>query len=558
MTSLLAQILKAFSKRERLFFGGAIVIFMVSGILLALILIGQITIITPSDGGTYIEGVIGQPSFINPLLAKSNTPDGDMVSLIFASAYDLSGSIKHDPSFKVWDMRIKDGAVWQDGTPITSDDIIFTIQTIQNPNTLSPLFSDWQNVVPQRISEREIQFELATPYSLFESVLKDLRPVPKKLFADLSQAPLNLRLSPYMLEPIGSGPFMYDFLEKRGNGFISSYSLKANNDYGAIGNVPHIKTFVVKFFENSDSLMQAYNLGLVDGFGTYDKTILNDIKLNSTTLSVPTSKYYAIFFNQNANPALASVNIRQALNEAINKEEIVKTVFGGNASIEHGPIPSSLPSYNPAVESLDSYDPQSARDLISKDGWQFNQDTNFWEKKDKNNTTQLSITIKTPDLYPQNIIAKMIQNYWNSIGVNSSVVTIDPQQINDSVIRTRDYEALLYGNIISQVPDLYSLWHSSQKFYPGYNLALYDNPAADQLIESARQLDPDGSQRQSKLDQLQEMIVQDAPAAFLVSPYYLYVHKRSLSGINIENISVPETRFANVTDWYVETKRIFK
>ncbi len=558
MISLLVQILKAFSKRERLFFAGSIVIFIVSGVLLGLILVGQITIIMPADGGSYTEGVIGQPSFVNPLLAKNNTPDSDLVSLIFASAYDLSESIKHDSNFKVWDMRLKDGAVWHDGTPITSDDVIFTIQTIQNPSTLSPSFSDWQNVVPHRISEREIQFELATPYSLFENVLKDLRPVPKKLFADLSQAPLNLRLSPYMLEPIGSGPFMYDFLEKRRDGFISSYSLKANDNYSAIGNVPHIKSFVVKFFENSDSLMQAYNLGLVDGFGTYDRRILDNIKLNSTTLSVPTSKYYAIFFNQNANPALASENIRQALNEAINKDEIVKTVFGGNASIEHGPIPSSLSSYNPAIEPLDSYDPQSARDLISKHGWQFNQDTKFWEKKDKNNTTQLSITIKTPDLYPQNIVAKMIQNYWNSIGVNSSVAIVDPQQIDDQVIHTRDYEALLYGNIISQVPDLYSLWHSSQKFYPGYNLALYDSSAADQLIESARQLDPYGSQHQSKLDQLQKTIVQDTPAAFLVSPYYLYTHKRSLSGINIGNMSLPDTRFTDVTDWYVKTKRIFK
>jgi peptide/nickel transport system substrate-binding protein len=558
MTSLLVQILKAFSKRERLFFIGAAVISIVSGILLALIIIDQVTIVTPADGGSYTEGVIGQPSFVNPLLAKNNTPDGDLVSLIFASAYDLSESVKHDSSFKVWDMRLKDGAVWHDGTPITSDDVIFTIQTIQNPSTLSPSFSDWQNVVPHRISEREIQFELATPYSLFGNVLKDLRPVPKKLFADLSQAPLNLRLSHYMLEPIGSGPFMYNFFEKRGDGFISSYSLKANDNYATIGNVPHIKTFVVKFFENSDSLMRAYNLGLVDGFGTYDKRVLDDIKLNSTTLSLPTSKYYAIFFNQNANSALTSSNIRQALNEAINKAEIVKTVFGGDASIEHGPIPPSVESYNPSIESLDTYDPQSARDLISRDGWQFNQNTNFWEKKGKNNTTQLSITIKTPDLYPQNIIAKMIQGYWNSIGVNSSVVTIDPQQIDDGVIRTRDYEALLYGNIISQVPDLYSLWHSSQKFYPGYNLSLYDSPAADQLIESARQLDPDGSQRQSIMDQIQKTIVQDAPAAFLVSPNYLYTHKRNLSGISIGNISLPESRFANVTNWYVETKRIFK
>ena len=558
MTLLLVNIFKAFTKRERLFLGSAAIVCAVSGILVGLIVANQITIVVPDDGGTYTEGVVGQPSFVNPLLAKSNTPDADLTALIFASAYDMAESIKHDKDFKTWDLRIKDGAVWHDGTPITSDDIIFTIQTIQNPSTLSPSFSDWQNIIPHRVSEREIRFELATPYSLFENVLKDLRPVPKKLFADLSQAPLNLRLSPYMLEPIGSGPFMYDYLEKRRDGFISSYSLKANENYAVIGNVPHIKNFVVNFFENNDELIRAYNLGLVDGFGTYDKRILDEIKLNSTTLSLPTSKYYAIFFNQNANTYLASANIRQALNSAIDKGAIIRSIFGGDASIEHGPVPSSLSSYDPSVESGDVYDPQSARDLISHDGWQLNTVTNIWEKTDKGGVAQLSVTIKTPDLYPQNLIADMVQSYWKAVGVDATVVKVDPQEIDDQVIRTRDYEALLYGNIVSPVPDLYSFWNSSQKFYPGYNLALYDNSTVDNLIDSARQLDPESNQRQSKLDQIQETISQNFPAAFLVSPHYLYTHKRNLTGVNLDNISLPESRFSNVTEWFVKTKRIFK
>ena len=556
MTSLFAQIVKAFSKKERLIALGATVVFLVSGLLLAMTIISQKTTLVPDEGGTYTEGIVGQPSFVNPLLAKSGTPDADLIELTFASAKDMAESIKHSDDFKTWNLRIKAGAVWNDGTPITSDDIIFTIQTIQNPDTLSPLFPDWQNITVSRVSEREAQFDLAGGYSMFENILADLRPVPKKLFADLS--PAHLKLSPYMLEPIGSGPFMYDSLEKRRDGFIASYNLKSNEAYAAISQPPHIKNLTIDFYENSDNLIKAYNLGVIDGFGTYDKTILSQIKLNSTIMSLPSTKYYSISFNQSANPSLASTNIRQALTMAIDRNGIVQNIFGGDASPENGPIPSSLHSYDPEVESYDRFDPQAAESLIQKDGWSLDPSSNLWTKKSKDSITTLSVTITAPNISPLNDIAKYVQSQWNNIHVQTDVSLIDPQQIDDTIIRTRNYEALLFGNVVSLTPDLYSLWHSTQKFYPGANLSLYDNSLADQTIEAIRNIDVGSDRRKTQLDQLQNIIAKDVPAAFIVSPDYFYIHKHNISGISIGTITLPESRFDKITDWYVKTKRVLK
>jgi len=556
MMSLFVQIAKAFSKRERLLSLGAAVVLVVSGILLTMAVVNQNTNIVPDDGGSYTEGVVGQPSFINPLFTDASTPDADLTRLLFASAVDMAESIKHSNDFKTWNLRIKDGAVWHDGTPITSDDIIFTVNTIRNTNVLSPLFPEWQNVQPSRISEREVEFDLAAPYSMFENILAGLRPVPKKLFADLS--PAHLKLSPYMLEPVGSGPFMYDYLKKRRDGFITAYNLKANKEYGAMGPVPHIKNFAVNFYENNDNLINAYNLGLVDGFGTLNQTFLDGIKLNSTTLSLPTSKYYALFFNQNANPSLVSKNVRLALSKAIDKKDLIQKIFKGEAFAEYGPIPSSLPSYNPTVESLIRYDTEEAKTLIAQDGWQLNPETNAWEKKDKNKTIQLSVTIKFPNDYPLNEIAQYIKDAWNSINVKTSISPVDAQHIEDEAIRTRDYEVLLFANIVFPTPDPYSFWHSSQKFYPGINLSLYDNSLADQIIESVRKIEVGSDKRKAQIDQLQELIADDVPAVFLASPDYFYIHKHNISGINIGTVSLPESRFDQVTGWYVKTKRIFK
>ncbi len=556
MISLFAQIEKAFSKRERLVFFGALVIFAVSGILLSIAIINMTTKLIPDNGGTYTEGVVGQPSFVNPLLAKSNTPDSDLVSLIFASAMDMAESVKHDSSYKMWNYRIKEGAVWQDGTPITSDDIIFTIQTIQNPDTLSPLYSDWQNITWSRVSEREIQFDLTSPYTMFPNILRDLRPVPKKLFADLS--PAHLKLSPYMLEPVGSGPFTYDYLEERHDGFISAYHLKSNEMYGTIGQVSHIDNLAINFYENNDNLIKAYNLGLIDGFGTYDKSLLYKIMLNSTTINAPSSKYFAIFFNSNANSYLTSKNIRLALSEAIDKNDLIQKIMGGYASPEYGPIPPSLSAYDPNVKSFYKFDTNDAKLLIAADGWQFNQSSNDWEITQKGKTQQLSITIKAPDIWPLNDMAKYIQSAWNSIGVKTDLALVDFQTINDDAIRTRDYQALLFGNIVFPTPDLYSLWHSSQMFYPGNNLALYNSPTADKIMESIRQTDTQDNLWQNQTNQLQETITNDVPAIFLFSPDYFYVHKRNLSGINVGLISLPQDRFDKITDWYVVTKRVLK
>lgn len=557
MTSLIAQIFKTFSKGERLVWIGTAIICLVSGILLALATFNAQTAAAPDDGGSFVEGVVGQPSYINPLLAKNSSPDSDLTSLIFASAVDIAESIKHDKDYRNWTLRIKEGTLWHDGALITSDDVIFSVQTIQNQDTLSPLFSNWQNITVSRISEREVKFELTSPYSLFENILKDLRPVPKKLFADIS--PAHIKLSSYTFEPIGSGPFMYDYLEKRRDGFITAYALKVNDNYNILGDVPHIKTFIFKFFENEENLMRSYNIGAIDGFGTSNPDQLKDIKLNSTTLKLPTSKYYAIFLNQNADEALSSSLVRLALEKSINKKDLVSQSFNNEASIEHGPIPSTLSYYNPSIESRDSFNIEEAKSLLEQDGWQINSDTNTWSKKqDKNKTLQLGLTIKTTDVYPLNSMALFIKDAWNSIGIKTDIVFIDQKNIAEEIIKTRDYEALLFGNIISPNPDLYSFWHSSQKFYPGLNLALYDSRQADQLIENSRSVDPQSNERQNQLDKLQELIASDAPAIFLASPRYFYVYKHSIPGVYMETINFPEDRFIYVMDWYVKTKRIFK
>ncbi len=556
MISAIRHITRTLSSSERIVFAVVFVVFVLSGIFLSIHAISTITVIHPAYGGTYTEGIVGQPSFINPVLAKNGTPDKDLVMLLFANIPTLAESIKHDKDFRIWTIRIKEGAQWHDGTPITSDDIIFTIQTIQNPDTLSPLFSDWQHISVTRTSEREIRFELLSSYSLFETLLAELRPIPKKLFADLS--PANFRLSLYNLEPIGSGPYYYTQLEKRKDGFIEGYRFGNFDAYERIASLPYIDTIKIKFYENDQKLLQAYNIGVISGFHTPLHDNLDNIRLNSRIIEIPTTKYFALFLNENANPLLASATIRQALSYATNKERIIKDVFDGTAITTNGPIPPTMPSYSKEISQYWEYDRSLAEEFLAEQGWEKNPETGLLEISDGNEAIRLAITIASPNIPQLEHIARLIVQDWQAIGIDATLNLIDPTIINEKAIKTRNYDALMFGNILSSQPDLFSFWHSSERFYPGLNLALYQDDTVDEIIQEIRTLAVDSEERAELLDILQAIIAQDIPAIFLVSPKHFYVTKQTIPGITIDRITLPNDRFNNITDWFIKTRRSFR
>ncbi len=132
-------------------------------------------------------------------------------------------------------------------------------------------------------------------------------------------------------------------------------------------------------------------------------------------------------------------------------------------------------------------------------------------------------------------------------------------EIGNEVAKNRDYEMLIFGNIFrnGDVPDLSSFWHSSERFYPGFNLAIYENKTADSLIESIRK-NLNERNRERDLATLQSLIIRDVPAIFLYSPDYFYIAKTSLKGFEDEFISLSSNRFKNIEKWYVKTVRVFK
>ena len=151
----------------------------------------------------------------------------------------------------------------------------------------------------------------------------------------------------------------------------------------------------------------------------------------------------------------------------------------------------------------------------------------------------------------------LLQEMWKELGANVKIENIQGSELENDYIKPREYDALLFGEILNYDPDPFAFWHSSQKMEYGLNLALYDNTEVDGLLEEARQ-ETDQNVREEKYKKFQEIIAEDIPAIFLYSPNYLYVHSKSVRGVELKNIVIPSNRFNGVENWYVKTERVWK
>ena len=387
----LKKIFASFSGKERFSFIFASSLAMAAGALLLWLIFINVTMTQPARGGDYAEGFLGQPAYVNPLLAETPA-DKALVRLTFANLPDLSDKIESDKTGKGYRVRLKENLTWSNGQKLTSDDIIFTLQKLQDPQTASPYFSNWQGVAAARVSELEVQFTLASPYAFFSQSLQNFYVVPKHLFADTPAS--NWKLSDYNLKPVGSGPFSFYSYEKRDDGFINVYHLKANEKYA--GGAPYIENFDLRFFTKPEDIVKAFNAGQIDAIADLDPETLKSIHRTYNLSEFLLPNYYAVFWNQSQNEVLENASVRQALSLSINRSEIIRDALYGYGRESLGPIPKDIPGLNISY-SAPQNDPNEANNILESAGWKMG-DRGSRTKEAKDGSLELRFKLTVPDI----------------------------------------------------------------------------------------------------------------------------------------------------------------
>lgn len=602
----------------------------------------------PALGGVYREGVVGQPRFLNPLYSPANNPDQDIVELVFSGLmkYDGQGNIVPDlaqeyqisEDGKTYHFTLREKLTWHDNHPLTTDDIIFTIRTIQNPDYKSPLRAGWLGVELEKISDREIKITLDSAYASFlETATTKI--IPRHIWKETPALTFPLAVSS-TLSFIGSGPYRFESLDLDNQKKVQALNLEFFNHY-YLEDRPYISQFIFRFYEDEESLVRGAQRGEIEGFSLSSPELKPDqINFTAHRLSMP--RYFSIFFNPENSRLLAVNAIRQALQYSLDQEKLVKQAAPYQGHLITSPI---LPEFYGFEQPTNGhlYDPEKAGELLDGLGYRLNSDTGYRYKQPTVESDVFKSDLKVgsqssevrslqeclaelPDIYPEGEVtgyygnktkeavirfqeayaeeildpwgfsqgtgivsrttraklnevcfqeeqqaeeleltlttinqphlirlAEAIQQQWQDIGIKVNVRYLSSAELENEAVNPRNYEALLLGQMLGSIPDPLPFWHSSRKREPGVNLALYENDQADKLLEQARAaLNPE--ERRHLLEQLQEVLLNDAPAIFLYQLDYLHFVSPSVHGYEVEKIVSPNKRFSTITDWYLRTR----
>ena len=557
-------IIRTLKIKEKFAFAVFVLLFLTGIIGFSEIINNRIAVETPIDGGALYEGVVGFPRFINPLITVSEA-DRDLTELVYAGLLksDGQGGLKPELAEKyeisednlTYTFFLKENLRWSDGQPITAQDVIFTVKLVQNPLIKSPKRANWEGVETEIINPFAVKFILKKPYAPFlENTTLEI--IPDHLWNGLK--PEQISLSQFNVEPIGAGPYRVKKISRNSSGIINSYTLESFENYAL--KKPYLKKIIFKFYNSEADLLAAYKNRIIDSIGAISSQKISAILGKESRLQTMTlSRVFGVFLNQNKNKILADAAIRKALKLAVDKRKIIEEALAGYGSVINHPIPPGILGFIKEENNNDNndYDPEQAKILIEKSGWKLNKESGIMEKKIKKEITFLTLSLST-SMAPELIkTAELLKTMWKNIGVKTDVKIFEIGDFEKNIIRPRDYDALLFGEIVGFDPDPFAFWHSSQRNDPGLNIALYANITADNLLEKARSI-ANPAKRAEKYVSFQKEVQKDIPAIFLYTPHYLYILPERLKGINTSRITVPSDRFAQVNEWYIDTKKVWK
>jgi peptide/nickel transport system substrate-binding protein len=518
--------------------------------------------VEPSSGGVYSEGLIGSFNRLNPVLDYGNQVDRDIDRLIFSSLFrfddrglpvnDLVESMGISQDGLNYNFSLKQNAVWHDGQPLTSEDVIFTVELMQTeaipiPDDVRAL---WQSVEVNALDQFTIQFRLPEPYTPFIDYLT-FGILPQHILGELDTS--EIIDSQFNLQPIGSGPFKFDgFLVEDDQ--IIGVSLAAFDNYYA--DPPFIEQLTFKYYSDSESALSAYQSGEILGISQVTKDILppalSEPSLNMHAGQIPALSIIFLNLDDPRVPFFQDVNIRQALLMGIDRQRIIHQLNQGQATLGHGPIFPGSWAYFDGIEKT-SYDPEAAIQLLRSAGYTIPASGSAVRTNEEGQS--LSFDLVYPDGEESQELAQAIASDWEQIGVNANLLAVSYDDLLSSYLEPRAYHAALVDINLTQSPDPdpYPFWDQAQ-ITGGQNYSQWNDRQASEYLEEAR-VELDMDERIRLYNNFQVRFASELPSLPLFYPIYNYGIDQRVNGVTMGSIYDPSDRFANITKWFLIAER---
>ena len=297
----------------------------------------------PVRGGIYVEGLAGNPQYVNPLLSHYNGVDQDLCALIFEglAAFDeqsnvvplLAESWEISPDGLTYIFHLRRDVQWHDGIPLTADDVLYTVRSMQDPEFqgIPDLRDLWSGTQVEKLDDHTVRFTLATPFAPFlDYTTIGLLPahlwreIPARL---MPRAQLNTR-------PLGTGPWRLAELD-------ALHAVLEPNPYYR-GDTPYLEAVEFLFYPSHQSIYAAFEHGEVDGIS---RLLPGDLgwaaaREDLDVFSAPLAGFTAILLNLNNpnTPLLQEKEVRQALLYALDRQELIQRAAGGEGLVADSPL----------------------------------------------------------------------------------------------------------------------------------------------------------------------------------------------------------------------------
>ena len=510
----------------------------------------------PDQGGVYVEGLAGNPQYINPLLSHYNNVDRDLCALIFEglTAFDERGNVipalaerwELSPDGLVYTFYLRQDVRWHDGIPFTADDVLYTVGVMQDPEFqgIPDLRELWSRVQVEKLDDHTVRFTLSEPFTPFlDYTTIGLLPahlwkeIPARL---MPRAQLNTR-------PVGTGPFRLTELD-------ATHAYLEPNPYYR-GATPYLAAVEFWFFPDYQSIYAAFERGEVDGIS---RILPGDLawaaaREDLNILSAPLAGFVAILLNLNNpnTPFLQEKEVRQALLYALDRQALIDQAANGEGVLAHSLIVPRTWAYHEKVRRYD-YDPDKARALLEEAGWRDADGDGVREKGEQ----RLEFIILGDDDPTRVRMLEMIAAAWAEVGVRAVPQPVSFAGLVSDFLYPRHFDAALVSWELAGDPDPYPLWHSTQ-IEGGQNYAGWAHRRADEIMEEAR-MTSDQARRMALYKEFQDIFAEELPALPLFHPVYSYGVSKKIQGVTIGRLNEPSDRFRTIAEWYIVTRRITK
>jgi len=536
-----------------------VILLTLSTVIQTLALSGYYQTSQPAPGGIYNEGMVGTYTNANPIYATGSV-DQAVSRLIFAGLFkyndqnqltgDLASGYTVDATGRHYVVKLRPGLTWQDGQPLTAQDVAFTYRLIQNPNVGSPLLQSWQNIAITAPNPLTIDFTLpnpfaAFPYNLLTGILPEhiLKNVPA---TELRSSNFNT------IEPVGAGPFAWQAIQaSTGTDPSTALSLIALKPFAHYaGGAPKLGGFVLHVFGGEDAMVQAFqdrDINAMAGLDSVPAAVSRDTDANIVNFN---STAAMMTFFKTDDGVLADTDVRQALVQGANTTAISNQLGYVTLPVNEPLLIGQL-GYNPQYKQA-GYNPTAANALLSSDGWVLG--SNGVRSKAGQ---QLAFSLYAQDTPENSQTVQMLVKDWAALGVQVTPVL---QSLTDfqSTLAFHSYDALLYGISIGVDPDVFPYWDSSQadvRSTSQLNFSEYKSSVADASLEAGRtRLDP--ALRVIKYQPFLKAWQTDAPALGLYQPRILYISRGPVYGLTNHTLNTDSDRYNSVTNWEIRSVKV--